>query len=254
VIRIKTLETNMQDPNADTEWNDALRKHGIIPEKKEVEIKEEDIIKMMDDAITNKVGGKKLEDMTSEELEEQEDEDWDDEGLINQIRQQRLGELRAEQKLSRFGDVREISAIDYVEQVNKAGEGIWVILHLFKSGIPLCELINAHLERLAPKFPKTKFLKSVSTTCIPNYPDKNLPTIFVYLEGEMKTQLAGPHTFGGMSLKIDDLEWMLSKSGSIESKLKSDPRGLALNETDGFSMLTRASRTRKDSESDDDDY
>ena len=24
----------MQDPNADTEWNDALRRHGILPEKK----------------------------------------------------------------------------------------------------------------------------------------------------------------------------------------------------------------------------
>lgn len=32
----------------------------------------------------------------------------------------------------RFGDVRDISASDYVEQVNKAGEGVWVVLHLYK--------------------------------------------------------------------------------------------------------------------------
>ena len=39
----------MQDPNADTEWNDALRKHGIIPEKKkEAEITEDEIIKMVE--------------------------------------------------------------------------------------------------------------------------------------------------------------------------------------------------------------
>ena len=38
------------------------------------------------------------------------------------------------QQKAKFGDVREISAIDYVDQVNKAGEGVWVILHLFKSG------------------------------------------------------------------------------------------------------------------------
>ena len=28
------------------------------------------------------------------------------------------------------------------------------------------------MNRLAPKFPTTKFLKAISTTCIPNYPDK----------------------------------------------------------------------------------
>ena len=93
------------------------------------------------------------------------------------------------QSKSNFGDVREISAQDYVEQVNKAGEGIFVVLHLYKQGIPLCALINQYLTQLASKFPTVKFLKSISTTCIPNYPDRNLPTIFVYYEGEMKSQL-----------------------------------------------------------------
>ena len=32
------------------------------------------------------------------------------------------------------GQVREISAEDYVEQVNRAGDGIWVVLHLYKQG------------------------------------------------------------------------------------------------------------------------
>ena len=70
----------------------------------------------------------------------------------------------------------------------------------YNNSIPLCDLINHHIGALARKFPTTKFLKSVSTTCIPNYPDKNLPTLFIYYEGEMKGQLAGPLTFGGMSL------------------------------------------------------
>lgn len=33
----------------------------------------------------------------------------------------------------RFGDVRDISASDYVEQVNNAGKDVWVVLHLYKS-------------------------------------------------------------------------------------------------------------------------
>jgi hypothetical protein len=73
---------------------------------------------------------------------------------------------------------------------------------LFPS-IPLCTLINQHLAELARKFPQAKFLKSISTTCIPNYPDRNLPTVFVYHEGEMKAQFIGPLVFGGMNLKAD---------------------------------------------------
>lgn len=49
----------MQDPSADTEWNDALRKHGIIPEKKkEAEITEEELTKMIEDTIKAKTGEK----------------------------------------------------------------------------------------------------------------------------------------------------------------------------------------------------
>ena len=69
--------------------------------------------------------------------------------------------------------------------------------------IPLCALINQHLSRLAAKFPATKFLKSISTTCIPNYPDRNLPTFFIYFENDMKAQIVGPLEFGGMNLTID---------------------------------------------------
>ena len=53
------------------------------------------------------------------------------------------------------------------------------------------------------KFPHVKFLKSIADTCIPNYPDKNLPTIFVYKEGDLKSQWIGPLQFGGMQLTCD---------------------------------------------------
>merc|ERR1719499_2237489 len=76
---------------------------------------------------------------------------------------------------SKYGDVREITAVDYVQEVNKAGDGVFVILHLYKQGVPLCALVNEYMNRLAPRFPTTKFIRAISTTCIPNYPDKNLP-------------------------------------------------------------------------------
>lgn len=90
-------------------------------------------------------------------------------------------------------------------QTDSALTGHSVLFSPFVSfhSIPLCTLINQHLSALARKFPQTKFLKSISTTCIPNYPDRNLPTIFVYFEGEMKAQFIGPLVFGGMNLKVE---------------------------------------------------
>ena len=44
-----------------------------------------------------------------------------------------MAELREKQKSANFGDIREISANEYVEQVTNAGEGVWVVLHLFKT-------------------------------------------------------------------------------------------------------------------------
>lgn len=69
--------------------------------------------------------------------------------------------------------------------------------------IPLCALINQYLTQLARKFPATKFLKSISTVCIPNYPDRNLPTMFIYCEGDMKGQIVSAVQFGGMNLSVD---------------------------------------------------
>lgn len=212
----------MQNPDEDTQWNDALRRHNIIPQKeKEKEFTEDDIVNLLEQTVESIQKGKGLEELTLDELNDKEDDiDEDDERIFEEYRRQRLAELRAAQANARFGDVVEISKADYVTQVNNAGEGIWVILHIYKDGIPICKLINNYLTNLSRKFPQTKFLKSVSSVCIPNYPDKNLPTIFVYFEGDLKKQWIGPFAFGGMNLKQDELEWMLAQAGAIQSDIE----------------------------------
>lgn len=214
----------MQDPNADTEWNDILRKKGILPAKEDLNELEKEAEEEEQRVLQQSVV-KTYEDMTLEELEDNEDEfNEEDERAIEMYRQQRLAELKAAQLRNKFGEVLEISGKDYVQEVTKAGEGLWVILHLYKQGIPLCSLINQHFSGLARKFPDVKFIKAISTTCIPNYPDRNLPTIFVYLEGDIKAQFIGPLVFGGMNLTINELEWKLSESGAIKTDLEENPK------------------------------
>jgi hypothetical protein len=80
----------------------------------------------------NCTGGQKLERLSLDELDELEDEE--DEKVILEYRKKRIAQMKAEAANARFGEVREISAEDYVEHVNNAGEGVWVVLHLFKQG------------------------------------------------------------------------------------------------------------------------
>lgn len=198
----------MEDPNEDTEWNDILRKKGILPklEKPKPEDREE-------------------EDMTEkkENLDEVNLSDLDDDDeFIEMYKQQRIKQLQAQLAKNKFGNVLEITGIDYVDQVNKAGDDIWVILHLYRDGVQLCNVINHHLHSLARKFPSSKFIKSVATTCIPNYPDRNLPTLFVYFNGEMKAQIIGPNTFSN-NLSQDQLEWCLKEIGAVQSTMEQSP-------------------------------
>lgn len=211
----------MQDPNADTEWNDALRKHGILPPK-ETEVTEEDLVELVEETIAEKMAGKKADDMTLEELDEIEDDE--DAEILAQIRRARIAELKAMQKRARFGELMHLAASDYKREVNEAGEGVWVVLHLFQEQLVMSKLVNKHLAELAKKFPTTKFLKISSTDCIPGYPDKNLPTIFVYQNDGLKAQHAGPVAFGGTSCTQEDVEWMLKKAGAVESDMERNPR------------------------------
>lgn len=44
----------LQDPNADTEWNDILRAKGILPPKQETEVTEDEIVSMLEQTIEQK--------------------------------------------------------------------------------------------------------------------------------------------------------------------------------------------------------
>ncbi len=64
----------MNTASEDTEWNDILRKKGIL-EPKELELSEDQIVNMMEKVIDEKYNGKALEDRTLDELDELEDEE-----------------------------------------------------------------------------------------------------------------------------------------------------------------------------------
>jgi len=67
-------------------------------------------------------------------------------------------------------------------------------------------------------------LLGVATTCIPNFPEKNLPTIFIYHEGALRKQYIGPLELRGDKLTVEELEFMLGQAGAVPTEISEDPR------------------------------
>lgn len=180
---------------ASTQWDDIQRKLGNLPEKPPA-FKPPPFTPASDqDSIPKDKSF--IDSKTEEELEFLEDDlDLDDDRFLQEYRKKRLTEMREATKIVRFGSVVPISGSDFVREVSQAGPDVWVVVLLFKDGYAECGVLMKCLEELAVKYPGTKFVKIVSTDCIPNYPDHNLPTLLVYNNGAVKANYAGSRSFG----------------------------------------------------------
>lgn len=75
---------------------------------------------------------KDMVDMSLDELDELEDDE--DEQILEEFRRRRIAELKEQARKNVFSEVVEINGQDFVNQINKAGTGIWVVLLLYKQG------------------------------------------------------------------------------------------------------------------------
>ena len=62
--------------------------------------------------------------------------------------------------------------------------------------VPLSQHLRPLLNRLATVHPSTKFLSIPAGMCIPNYPEKNVPTLLIYRNGDVVGNV-----IAGMGLK-----------------------------------------------------
>ena len=67
----------------------------------------------------------------------------------------------------------------------------------------LCNLLNQHFANLALRFNTTKFVKSIVDLCIPNFPEHNLPAIFIYHNGSVVKQLLSESQIGNLNMKCE---------------------------------------------------
>ncbi|KAJ5156074.1 hypothetical protein N7492_008877 [Penicillium capsulatum] len=200
------------NPNEDTEWNDILRQHGIIPEKPQ---DPEPLIQEALIEAERKAHENRLEDKDLDELDALEDEE--DDAFLEQYRQKRLAELSTIQQTSLFNQVYPLQKVDYAREVTEASNNAFVLVNLTSQGANVESRVLTELWRqLAAKFGDIKFCEIRADMCIEGYPEKNTPTILVYKDTEIKRQLITLRELKGPRTKIEDLERLLIDLGALK--------------------------------------
>jgi len=130
-------------------------------------------------------------------------------------RRKRIQELQAAAARPRFGTVEEITSNEFVQKVTDASDAYWVVCFLYKASHAGCQLLGECLTDLAHKYPSTRFVKIISTSCIPNYPDQNLPTLLLYHQRACVKHLIGLSQFGGQRVTPEQVALVLNTYGPV---------------------------------------
>jgi hypothetical protein len=145
-----------------TEWDDILRSKGILPEKSADELAEDVLKGMVEERVESY---DPHENKGLDELDEElEDADSDEEAILREYRERRLGQLKEAAMKKRFGPgVHYVPANDWKAEVTNAGDDVYVIVHLvgfcvkalegiytfFIISRPVCRR-NRHANRFVP--------------------------------------------------------------------------------------------------------
>ncbi|KAJ3981108.1 thioredoxin-like protein [Lentinula detonsa] len=233
----------------DTEFNDALRKHGIIPPREPTPPSPSPPPSPTFSDILN--------DFTPSELREISEDapDDDTERMIAAYRRQRLADEKALDKKSRFGRVYPIGRDDYTREVTEASkideegddaeQGTAVVCFLYKDGIPRSDRAFEHVKTLAARYPRSKFVSIVGDKCIPNLPESRVPMFIVYKKGEIRNQVVA---WGAdRERRIEELEALLLVTGALhppERRAPEDRRKEGSSGEEDEDDLDRSSRMR----------
>lgn len=211
---------------ATTEWDDALMKRGIRTHEQAMIAKGASpaeasrLTQLKEGTDTNRETEWDTGKQSPDEGDESDDEDFLDDDFLVQYRQQRLHELQSEQsaktkKGTNFGAVIPISRSEWTREVNEASQengGIWVIVCLTTSDTERTGAVEHAVRELAFVCTKLKFVSIPSHHAIPNWPESNLPSLFLYRNGTMQHELLRLP----QNTNKDDLEEHLKQLGVLD--------------------------------------
>lgn len=199
------------NPTEDTEWNDILRAHGIIPERPKSPT--EELERLLEENVKRQHDNR-LEHKTLDELDALEDEE--DEEFLEEYKKKRFEQLQQLQQKSKFGSVLPITKPEYEEEVTIASENCYVFVHMSLQLAIQSRLLSLIMVGLAHKYPEIKFVDIPANRCVENYPESNCPTIMVYHKKNIVKQFITLTQLGGSDCKSTDIENVLVDVGAVD--------------------------------------
>lgn len=104
---------------------------------------------------------------------------------------------------NRFGELVEIVKDEWIREVTECSNTCAVVVHLYENSLIECQIVDEAMKNLASRFRYIKFLKIKSTQAIENWPEKNLPTLFIYEKGALKFQMMTLNKVGGKTANVN---------------------------------------------------
>lgn len=116
--------------------------------------------------------------------------------------------------------VLPLSRDEFVDEVTNASKENWVVVLLHQDHIPESAyspqsshsaanqihagvLMQRALAEVAARKRSTKFMQIKATSCIENYPDRHVPTLLLYHDGECQSRLTGGVQFDGKRMNAN---------------------------------------------------
>lgn len=236
------------NPNEDTEWNDILRAHGVIPEKPPSPTAE--LEQAFEEALEH-AHENRLEHKTLEELDELDEDGLEDEEFIETYRKKRMAEIHEMTSKEKYGGVVQISKPEYKLEITEASNDTFVFVHISYPGVTQSKLLRGLFQRVAEKFKDLKFVEIDARQVNQHYPPENCPTILVYRNTDVVKQYVTLNTIGGNSTSVKDFERLLI---TVEAVRESDNR-LIMNSSERTYESSRSIKSSRYNDTDsDEDY
>lgn len=140
--------------------------------------------------------------------------DSDDE-FFAKFRAARLAQFSSVSSLPQYGRVQRVGKFEFVDAVDQANAGTFVVIHLFEDYLLACERMNTILDDLASRFPHVQFLKLRATDADQLLSHKSLPAFLVYRAGNLVSDAVVNFGLDTDKFTAEDVEYMLAKKYGV---------------------------------------
>jgi len=144
---------------------------------------------------------------------DENDEDEEELEFMKSYREKRIAEMLFMQKEEKEDEKEEknnnfiwneyinVSHEQWTKEVTEVSRSHPVLVLLTKENSKACYLLERVMEDVACKYrtSRTKFRRAEARDIIPNYPERNVPTLILYRNGDVVENIVGIEQFGGMN-------------------------------------------------------